>query len=87
MKTVKMFDFFEDGIHEALEENKLIDDFFQEYVEANDSAISWYIATEEEEKEQEGVFGLWFTYHTIIDKILREAGCESGETVFIWISW
>lgn len=81
MKIVKMFDFYEDKIYDALEEADLTDDFM-ENIFADDTATSWYIFTEEDKEEYS-----YSDYRALIDKVLLEAGCELGERVYIWMSW
>lgn len=77
MKIVKMFD-FNDDIRDTLDEYELTDEFFDERVMANDVAISWYVKDSKD----------WhFESDMVINDLLRKAGCEPGEKVFIWISW
>lgn len=80
MKTVKMFDFYEEGIADALEKADVEDEFYDYEELKNDTAIPWYIVSEEEAKN-------YGAFHVVVDKVLREAGCKTGEKVFIWISW
>lgn len=80
MEIVKMFDFYKDGIKDALEKAKMTGEFFVCEDIQNDTAIAWYIVSEEEEED-------YNEYHAVVDKVLREAGCKTDEKVFIGISW
>ena len=80
METVKMFDFYKDGIRDALEKVHMKGEFLAWEEINNDTAIAWDIVSEEEEKE-------YTDYHAVVDKVLREAGCKINEKVFIWICW
>lgn len=80
METVKMFDFYKDGIRDALEKVNMTGEFCAWEEVNNDTATAWYIVSEEEEEE-------YNDYHAVIDKVLREAGCKTNEKVYIGISW
>ena len=81
MKTVKMFDYYEEivpVIEPILDEAGLNVHDIGEYLDiwGNDSAYHWYV-----ENESEDVFT------KALNDYFLSAGCALDEEVVIWISW